>query len=189
MWWRKPQEWGNYCQDLKILKTPRLAEYKKEKSEPDVSMRVGLALNDWRFLYYIYHNIYYIYYIIYNYTDYIGVFTSHQKYCLFFHLILKGLILLWKKLWNSTILTLSSLMSHRIQAWSKMSTFFKWTNQDQTCDQSCKMLCADLTEKLSYTDKLDIVGIAIHQNKLIWGKGYPSLPILQFFNIVWGRGG
>ena len=64
---------------MKILKTPRLAEYKKEKSEPDVSMRVGLALNDWRFLYYVYHNIYYIYYIIYNYTDYIGVFTSHQK--------------------------------------------------------------------------------------------------------------
>ena len=46
------------------------------------------------------------------------------------------------------------------------------------------MLCADITEKPSYTDKLDIVGIAIHQNKLIWGKGYPSLPILQFFNIV-----
>ena len=61
MWWRKPQEWRNYCQDLKILKTPRLAEYKKEKSEPDVSMRVGLALNDWRFLYYIYHNIYILY--------------------------------------------------------------------------------------------------------------------------------
>ena len=120
---------------------------------------------------------------MYNHTDYIGVFTSHQKYCLFFHLILKGLILLWKKLWNSTILTLSLLMSHRIQAWSKMSTFFKWTNQDQTCDQSCKMLCADITEKLSYTDKLDIVGIAIHQNKLIWGKGYPSLPILQFLTL------
>ena len=34
------------------------------------------------------------------------------------------------------------------------------------------MLCADITEKLSYTDKLDIVGTAIHQNKLIWGKGY-----------------
>ena len=46
------------------------------------------------------------------------------------------------------------------------------------------MLCADITEKPSYTDKLDIVGIAIHQNKLIWGKGYPSLPILQFFNTV-----
>ena len=46
------------------------------------------------------------------------------------------------------------------------------------------MLCADITEKPSYTDKLDIVGIAFHQNKLIWGKGYPSLPILQFFNIV-----
>ena len=26
---------------------------------------------------------------MYNHTDYIGVFTSHQKYCLFFHLILK----------------------------------------------------------------------------------------------------
>ena len=51
------------------------------------------------------------------------------------------------------------------------------------------MLCADITEKPSYTDKLDIVGIAIHQNKLIWGKGYPSLPILQFFNIVQRGGG
>ena len=47
------------------FETSRLAEYKKEKSEPDVSMRVGLALNDWRFLYYIYHNIYIISIILY----------------------------------------------------------------------------------------------------------------------------
>ena len=50
---------------LPRFETSRLAEYKKEKSEPDVSMRVGLALNDWRFLYYIYHNIYIISIILY----------------------------------------------------------------------------------------------------------------------------
>ena len=50
---------------LPRFETSRLAEYKKEKSEPDVSMRVGLALNDWRFLFYIYYDIYIISIILY----------------------------------------------------------------------------------------------------------------------------